>query len=217
MRPSTGVVGPHEARLRELPELARVIVAKFLEYDPLYQCGGRRQRASRRAKEVVGAWGEMLARDVWTDRDRDSVVCESTRLPRLRFFAATTAIAVLFSPLLLLPHGRLVVVATLVALVLPFSPTLARDLRRTRRHRSRATVLTFLASRHPGAGRALLDGRCMAADKRQAWLCLDAPIELEGFYGGSGFQRVGEPEVIPGRVLIYMERAPEPGGQPDPP
>ncbi|HWI05442.1 MAG TPA: hypothetical protein VNT52_16675, partial [Acidimicrobiales bacterium] len=204
----------HQARLGEMPELARVITAKFLEYDPVYQNGNRRQRAARRTKEVVGAWGEMLARDVWTDRDRDAAVCESTRLPKLRFFTATTAIAVLFSPLLLLPHGRVVMVATLVALVLPFSPTLARDLRRTRRHRAGATVLTFLASRLPGAGRALLDARCRAADERQAWLCLDAPIELQGFYNGSGFKTVGEPEVIPGRVLIYMERAPEPVEQP---
>jgi hypothetical protein len=216
MKGSTDLVEPHQARLRELPELARVMATKFLEHDPLYRNGGRRQRAWRRAKESVGAWGEMLARDVWSDRDRDAVVCESTRLPKLRFFAATTAIAILFSPLLHLPHGRVVVAATLVALVLPFSPTLARDLRRTRRHRRGATVLTFLASRRPGAGRALLDARCRAADERQAWLCLDAPIELEGFYNESGFKTVGEPEVIPGRVLVYMEREPQPGGQPAP-
>lgn len=215
MKGSPDVVEPHLARLRELPELARITVAKFLEHDPLYRNGSRRQRVLRRAKESVGAWGEMLARDVWTDRDRNAVVCESTRVPKLRFFAATTAIAILFSPLLQLPHGRLIVVATLVALVLPFSPTLARDLRRTRRHRRGATVLTFLASRRPGAGRALLDARSRAADERQAWLCLDAPIELKGFYSGAGFKAVGEPEVIPGRVLVYMEREPQPVGQSD--
>jgi len=208
----------HQARLRELPGLARMWTAKSLEHDKRYEHGGRFLRALRRTEEFVGVWGQMLSRDVWTDGARDAVVCEpSGRWPKPRFFMATTAIALVLSPLLQLPHGGWVVAATLVGLVLPFSPTLAGDYRRMRRHRPGATVLTFLASRRPGAGRALLDDRCAAADARQAWLCLDAPIELEGFYNGSGFANVAEPEISLGRTLIYMERPPQQARHPGQP
>lgn len=204
------LVGLHQARLRELGDLTRMWTAKALEHDKRYEHGGRFVRARRRTEEFVGAWGQMMSRDVWTDGAHDAVLCEpSGRWPKPRFFMATTAIALMLSPLLQLPHGGWVVAATLVGLVLPFSPSLVGDYRRMRRHRRGATVLTFLASRRPGAGRALLDARCAVADARQAWLCLDAPIELEGFYEGSGFGTVGEPETSLGRTLIYMERPPQ--------
>lgn len=209
------LVGLHRARLRELPGLARIWMAKSLEHDKRYEHGGRFVRAFRRTEELIGAWGQMLSRDVWTDGARDAVLCEpSGRWPRPRFFMATTAIALVLFPLLQLPHGVWIVGAIIVAPVLAFRPTLLGDYRRMRRHRRGATVLTFLASRRPGAGRALLDARCAAADARQAWLCLDAPIELEGFYNGSGFRSVGDPEVSVGRTLIYMERPPQPLRQP---
>ncbi|MFP5319495.1 MAG: hypothetical protein ACLGI2_14535 [Acidimicrobiia bacterium] len=204
---SQGIVEIHEARLRELPELVRLVRVKFLEHDGRYRSGGRLARVRRRAEVIVGAWGEMLSADVWTDLAHDAVVCETPRRRKPRFWAAVAVVALLFSPLVALPNGALVALVTLMAVLLPFLPGGIRDLRRARQHRSGAAVLTFLASRRPGAGRALLDARCEAADARRAWLCLDAPEALEEFYRGSGFERVGHADITPGRT-IYMERAP---------
>ena len=197
------------ARLRDCPELVRLIVAKFLEHDIRYQAGRWWWRARRRAEVFAGAWGEMLSSDVWTDEAHDAVVCETPERRKWWLVAPVVGFAALGPFVAMLPgavQGVLVVMAIvgLISLV----PTLRRELRRSKRHRPNAAVLTFLASRRPGAGRALLDARCDAADGRGAWLCLDAPEALEHWYAQSGFVTVGDPVLEPGRILVYMEREP---------
>ena len=205
---SQGVVDVHQAQLRELLALIRFSAAKFLEHDVQHQRGGLAMRARRRVEVVIGAWGEMLASDVWTDAAHEAVVCETPRRWKGRAALIPLPGFALLAPLTWLPHGFWVAMAVLWLFVLPFTPQLVRELRRSRRHRAGAPVLTFLASRRKGAGRALLDARCEAADSRKTWLCLDAPAALEGFYSGSGFVKVGEPDIGPVRTIIYMERAP---------
>jgi hypothetical protein len=201
-------VDAYQARLRELPALVQLVADKFIEHDRRYQGGGGLLRTRRRAEVVVGAWGEMLAADVWTDGRREAVVCETPKRRKARFYISVLVGALLLSPLAALPNGTVVLFTVLAALVLPFVPAGLRDVRCARRHRDGTAVLTFLASRRRGAGRALLDARCDAADSRRAWLCLDAPAELESYYRGSGVEKVGDPEIRPDQTIIYMERAP---------
>lgn len=202
-----GMVAVRRARLHELPGLVRLVVTEFLKYDPRYQSGGLLQRATRRARVFAGAWGEMLATDVWTDRSHDAVVCETPERWKPGVVVATVvAAAVLVLGVLRLSYrAQALSVGVMVLGVLALVPALVRERRRSQRHRPGAAVLTFLASRRPGAGRALLDARCQAADARRGWLCLDAPVKLEGYYAQAGFRN---PDAAPGHPLVYMEREP---------
>lgn len=201
-----GVVAVRRASLHELPGLVRLVVTQFLKYDPRYQGGGVLQRATRRARVFAGAWGEMLATDVWTDRSQDAVVCETPERWKPGVAVAVVVVAaVLVLTVLRLPYrAQALSIGVMVLGVLALVPTLVRERRRSQRHRPGAAVLTFLASGRPGAGRALLDARCQAADTRRAWLCLDAPVKLEGYYAQAGFRN---PDAAPGH-LVYMEREP---------
>ena len=206
----SGVVAIRRARLQELPTLVLLVVGKVLEHDSGHHRGSRLRRVVQGARVFAGAWGEMLSTDVWTDTSHDAVVCETPERFKAGLLLAATAVSVVgFVPFVMISHrSQLIVAGVMTVLVSALAPTLMRERRRSRRHRSGAAVLTFLASRRPGAGRALLEARCRAADAKHQWLCLDAPVQLEDYYRKSGFERVGDPEAAPGRTLIYMERAP---------
>jgi len=210
-----GVVAVRRARLHELPGLVGLVVTEFLKYDARYQNGGLLKRATRRARVFAGAWGEMLSSDVWTDSSHEAVVCETPERWKPGVVVAIVAVAaVLVLTLVRLSYRtQAVSIGVMVLGVLALVPTLVRERRRSRRHRPGAAVLTFLASRRPGAGRALLDARCRAADARQAWLCLDAPVKLEGYYAQAGFKN---PDAATGDPVIYMEREPRTSAVADP-
>lgn len=157
----------HRARPRECTELVRLIVAKFLEHDVRYQAGGWWWRARRRAEVFTGAWAEILCSDVWTDEAHDAVVCQTPERRKLWPLAPVAGFAALGPFVAMLPGPvQWVLVVMAVVGFISLVPTLRRELRRSKRHRPNAGVLTFLASRRPGAGRALLDARCEAADGR---------------------------------------------------
>ena len=132
----------------------------------------------------------MLATDVWTDSSHEAVVCETPERWKPGGVVATVVLAaVLVLTVVGLPYrAQALSLGVMVLGALALVPTLVRERRRSRRHRPGAAVLTLLASRRPGAGRAVLDARGRAADARQAWLWPGCPGEARGVLRAGGLQ-----------------------------
>jgi len=193
--------------------LAAFIVAKFLERDRSYQRADKLGRARRRTRIFAEVWLEMLSRDVWTDTASHAAVCETASRwkPGLLVLPATALGALGVVVWLALINGvEAAVAAALIGVValIPLLPRVAQERELSKRHRRGAKVLTCLASRRPGAGRDLVEARCVVADAQAVWLCLDAPEKLRGYYEALGFVVEGEPIDVSGKRRLYMERKP---------